>query len=736
MTLDLSRLAVFPLYPLKDGHCTCHQGPECERAGKHPQLLWSELGPAEKWAGAEGCGYGVATGSRSGLFVVDLDIREDRNGVAAFMEMGDCPQTFTVRTPTGGAHLYFQLPDFLVKTSGNELAPGIDIRGEGGFVVAQDSPHKNGGTYQVALDVPIARAPQWLLDWPGLRGSVHVGRGESANAPIPVDVTSEEGLKRIDTAVEYLRKAPVAVEGSQGSTCLFRVCLQLVRTLELPLDTCMNLLDGFYNDRCQPPWSEQELLHKLEDARDRSDRMPGPVPPSWTDSLERAAAPTLVRPAFDNLPEPPTEIKVARRVKDPDHSYTFTPGVQPAASEMKKVVSSELAFIFSTNEQWRGVLQYDAFRHRVWAINPPLKMDAEGARGMSDRDIEHARMWLQVNEAAASKEDVLSAMVAAATRCEFHPITDYLESCRTKRQAGVLAKAATRIFNTTDEHADDFLKKVMIAAVRRAFQPGVQFDNMLVLYGPKEGEGKSTFCKILFGEPFTRSQMPDLASKDASQALQGYWGIEFAEMDRILKSENSTVKEFMTRCSDDFRPPYGRMEVHSPRSCVFIGTTNKPEFLRDAGRNRRYWPIHVSTIDLEWLRANRDAMWGEALALAESGEPHWYSPEDDHKTSAARENYMEQDPWHEKIEGFIKGKQKVTVGDVYEYCIARNAKDLTKYGRAEALRISDTLERLGCSRKKTNGLRAWSVPEHLSSQDPVQEAQEFANAIMANAKVT
>lgn len=732
MPLSLEALAVFPLFPVTDGVCTCRAGPACERPAKHPMFLWSQLEAGEKWQGPAGCGYGIATGIRSGFFVVDLDVRADRDGVATFEAMGDCEPTYTVRTPTSGFHLYFQLPDFLVRTSGNELAPGIDIRGEGGFVVAQDSPHKNGGVYAVARDLPIAPAPTWLLEWAGLRGSIRNAKDASANAPIPINLDSELGHQRLEQAISYLKEAPVAIDGAGGSVCLLRICIELVRGLELPIEACFSLLRDHYNERCQPPWSVQELMHKLESARDQCDRIQGKAPEDWTARVERMASP--VTSTFVNLPPMlASDVLVIPRQSVAEHRYSFAPGTKPPPTTLRKLISGEVAFGLTNDQPWRGVLQFNEFTQRVIAVNPPLKLDAETTRGFSDDDVDHIRMYLQNDGALASADDVRSAIKAAARSQTYHPVKEYLNEC--VREPGILDHAASRIFGTNTEHANMFFRKTMIAAVRRILRPGCQVDTVLVLHG-RQGEGKSTIIKVLFGEEFTRSQMPDLSSKDASGALIGFWCIELAELDRVLRAETSTVKDFISRTSDDYRPPYGHCEVHAPRQCILIGTCNVDEFLKDSTGNRRFLPISVEKVDLEYVREFRNAMWGEALYLAEQGETHWLTRQEDDDIAPAREAFIQRDPWHDDIEDFLKGKELVKLNEIYENCIARGVADRTKFGMGEQKRLADTLRRLGCVKVKANSKIVWKVPETLHVLQGVDISLKSANAFIRSMKAS
>lgn len=103
-------------------------------------------------------GYGIATGRVSGIAVLDIDTDE---GVAEAERRG-LPPTLTVKTGRGW-HYYYRLPKG-VKLASRDIAPGLELKAEGRYVVGPGSAHPNGGSYEVARDLPIAEAPPWMLE--------------------------------------------------------------------------------------------------------------------------------------------------------------------------------------------------------------------------------------------------------------------------------------------------------------------------------------------------------------------------------------------------------------------------------------------------------------------------------------------------------------------------------------------------------------------------------------------
>jgi predicted P-loop ATPase len=188
--------------------------------------------------------------------------------------------------------------------------------------------------------------------------------------------------------------------------------------------------------------------------------------------------------------------------------------------------------------------------------------------------------------------------------------------------------------------------------------------------------------------------------------LAGAWIIELAELDSISRAEVSRIKAFMSRTTDRFRPPYGRRVVEQPRQCVFAGTANDNEYLRDETGGRRWWPIGCSSIDIDGLAAARDQLWAEARDRYAAAEP-WWLETDELNCCAAEEQdaRYRADPWRPRIREFIGDKASVSVPEVLSG-LGLAIKDQTQI---HANRVAACLKSLGWRRKQMRipGDREW-----------------------------
>jgi hypothetical protein len=727
-------LRIWPLNP--DGSCGCGRN-GCSDAGKHPRMI----GPVD-----EGEGYGIYCGESgpkgSGVFVVDCDVKPGVNGLENFHALCiangglDIPDTLIVATGGGGLHFYFLAPGFPVKNSvgstSKGLCKGVDIRGEGGWVVGPGSPHRSGRPYAVVRDVPIAQAPDWLLTWPGLRKTTQgLAEGPVGDfAPIPITPEHPDWSRRVESFRAECRgelgSIRPSIMGQGGSGACYHAAKRGTCYYVLPRDMVLAILMEDYNPRCEPPWDEWELAHKVDDAISTNDEpTPGPPPQDWGQRLIRIAMAGGAGTALD----PTTgDLKLIEPRRDGDHpadctcgggdggrhTYRVAIGESVVNGDVRKALETEVLFKLTRHPDWVGVLQWDEFSDCVRAVYPPIKLDAEDGP-LTKVDLIGIQVWFQCEADIRVDLDTLRGCVeAAAKQLRVHPVRDYLRSLPMGR-ANILDNLAAEWFGATDPLDQHMLKLFLVGAVRRILWPGTQMDTMLILYGRLQGEGKSQWIKTMFGSAWMNFQMPALDSKDASHQMATCWAQEIGELDALLRVRATTAKDFISRPFDTYRKPYGMDVIRKERQNVLIGTTNIRECLRDPTGERRYWPIEVLLdIDQGKVSAMRDEVWAAAVALAYDQEfKHWIprGSDMDILLKLRHDYYTDADPWQGAVEDYCAGRPFVTGEQVYQHVIMRGDPDYLKtWKRSEQNAIADIMRAMGCMKDtRTIGGRATKV---------------------------
>lgn len=274
-------IPVLPLFrPMFDGRfvvCSCGNVDCGKNTGKHPigflvrhGVTDASVDPVQVRAWFRACinpNVGIALGPRAGAFALDVDPRNGGDASLAALERqeGALPPTVRARTGSGGQHVLFAWPEGVDRLGVGKVAPGIDVKGAGGYIVAAPSIHFSRERYTWTTPrTELAPAPAWLL-----------GRLLPPPTPTPVSLSP----MRTDTgdvhrrAVAYLATLPGAISGSAGHAACFRAAEVLVRGFALDPKTALDVLVAHYNVRCAPPWSLPELLHKIDSAA-RVGRMP------------------------------------------------------------------------------------------------------------------------------------------------------------------------------------------------------------------------------------------------------------------------------------------------------------------------------------------------------------------------------------------------------------------------------------------------------------------------------
>ena len=210
---------------------------------------------------------------------------------------------------------------------------------------------------------------------------------------------------------------------------------------------------------------------------------------------------------------------------------------------------------------------------------------------------------------------------------------------------------------------------IFAGGIHRLYNPGCKFDEMPVLIGTRQGEGKSTIVRWLAIDDEFFSEVTEFEGQKGIEALEGAWICEVSELLAMTRAKDvEAVKSFITRQNDRYRMPFDKRVTDHKRRCIFIGTTNKEQFLTDKTGNRRFYPVRVYQTAQE-LFENKEEIkhyilqcWAEALKLYSEGKLMPYADPTlsevikQHQSDATQDDYREG-----MIRDFLEGKNEVCI---------------------------------------------------------------------------
>ena len=324
---------------------------------------------------------------------------------------------------------------------------------------------------------------------------------------------------------------------------------------------------------------------------------------------------------------------------------------------------------------WSKVFAFDELAEQIMVLRPLPgsrgNPNFHNPRSLRDDDTSKVRIWLNrhLKWATVNRNDVFDAIRLAARETTISPIRHYIEELPSM-SVNEARDFLTDVLNTHfslrryGEHPDAIryselvFRKWLISAVARALRPACKADHVLILEGA-QGAGKSTAIRILCGDAYFGDSLPKLDSKDAADYVRGKWIIELAELSSVSKTEVEHVKAFITRTEEKFRPAYGRNEIAYQRRCVFIGTTNRTDYLRDETGNRRFWPIKLEAVDVAAIQKDRDKIWAAAKALYDAGEQWWLTDAEALLAEVQQERRTAVDPLYDEVAEWLSSTKKM-----------------------------------------------------------------------------
>jgi putative DNA primase/helicase len=314
------------------------------------------------------------------------------------------------------------------------------------------------------------------------------------------------------------------------------------------------------------------------------------------------------------------EERIAAAEEDFPQDENWAAALEREKSGVLKNTLGNLLLILNRDEHLAGI-RYNRLANQIYGENLPWERPHEPWR---DADTAQLVAYIDKRYGTFSARNYELALTKAADDRAYHPIREYLNGLPAWDRIPRIDTLLIDYLGAEDTpYVRAVTRKTLVAAVARIKRPGTKHDSILVLNG-RQGIGKSTLFARLGGKWYSDSlSISDMKDKTAPEKLQGYWILELGELVGIKKMDVETVKSFITRTDDKYRPSYGRAVESHPRQCVIVGTTNSDGgFLRDITGNRRFWPVRVTGNGTKhpWELSDIDQIWAEALVRYAEGE--------------------------------------------------------------------------------------------------------------------
>lgn len=595
--------AVFPVRPESKKPYTPHGCLDAKKDVGAIRAWW------RKWPDAS---VGVATGSASNLIVIDEDVDDDKgiDGIHSIRiwekDHGAWPDTVTAITGRGGYHLYFRYTGNDLKNR-TGILDGVDIRGEGGYVVAPPSVHPNGTEYMWEFD-PEEYEPAELTD--------------------SIRLLLQEG----DDEQGQTFELPDRIPHGQRNMTLFKLASSL-QAQGLPDEAIEAAVRESNNTLCDEPVDEKELKLLLNSAL----------------SYQKG------------------ELKVIDREKwhEPRIAYTTDKNGEVTDRPAQTIANAEEAITY--DRDLYGKIHYNELAYVPYVYGSlPWKV-SKGWREWTNADDSYLRSYIEKNYGLKSGEKTMDALANVANKHPINPVKTMLEECHDLWDGGkhIENLLPAMLGAEKNEYTAAVMKLFMLGAIARIFKPGCKFDYMLVLVG-EQGGGKSSFLRFLaLNDAWYNDNFSTLDSARSVENLRGMWIVELAELQATKRAKDvETIKSFITSRVDTYRAPYNRRTEQRPRMCVLAGTSNPVDFLTDKTGNRRFLPI---TCDIR--KAAFDMFedeiatkyeftqsWGEAMEyyIQSEGKPKLVlSKKLQDKALQEQASYLEEDPYIGMIQEYL-----------------------------------------------------------------------------------
>ena len=336
----------------------------------------------------------------------------------------------------------------------------------------------------------------------------------------------------------------------------------------------------------------------------------------------------------------------------------------------------------------RGDSYFTGLKFNLLTNSPEWEEDGK-LRRWDDTDDSKARNYIERKYHIHNQQKLEDALRIVFREHEYHPVKQVIEAVQWDgvERAGEFLVKWLKCADSPYER--EVSRLIFAGGINRLYRPGCKFDEVPVLIGTKQGEGKSTAVRWLALEDRFFAELTEIEGQKGVEAIEGAWVCEIAELLALTKTKDvEAVKAYITKQADRYRKPFERRVRECPRQCIFIGTTNREQFLTDKTGNRRFYPVRVRQTAQELFEHEAEIKeyilqcWAEAKAKFDAGEMAPYADGALFKEIRERQNDAVEDDWREGlIAAYLEDKRKVCILELWQKALGN---DFTKPSRKES----------------------------------------------------
>ena len=375
---------------------------------------------------------------------------------------------------------------------------------------------------------------------------------------------------------------------------------------------------------------------------------------------------------------------------------------------IKKENSNEVLSQLQTNKNYKPlktiqnfvtIFEHDANLKDLIRYNE-LSMSPENARTgkiWDEKDDSLVKAYIEKCYGVRNNECYNDAFNIICTKNSYNPIKRVLETAQWDGKPRIATILQKYLKCDDTDYTREVARLIFAGGIARLYNSGCKFDFMPIFRG-NQGTGKSSFIRWLAINDSWFKEVGDIDGQEGREALEGAWICEISELLALTKSkEVEAVKSFITRQNDNYRKPYERRVTDNPRKCIFIGTTNKTQFLTDKTGNRRFLPIEVHNTGTELFAQEKECRedilqcWLEAKHNFDNNNYSLVINSTIVEQIQEQQNMCVEDDWRVGvIEKYIQDKTTTCVKDIWDNAFKYSEKAITKKDSNDIVAIFDT----------------------------------------------